>query len=166
MTKQNKLTCSVKLNEIIKAREIAEVIEKECDDYKISRNRSAGVTPNEDALIRYYEQKLADKKLEDYNVEQSREKLIETCKDQGSKIVDMKHEIDLIVNLIDTVNLVNVLDKNESAYSIHRLLICDGGLENISRTLKAKLDDLEEIACTLFDIDDDEIVEPLQMEEG
>lgn len=165
MSKTNAAIGNKSIEGIVKAREVAKTIEKECPRYKISKERAVGVTMNEIALIEYYEQKLTAKKLDDYNIIQSRERLIETCKDQGSKIVDLKHEIDLIINFIDTVNLVNVLDKKEAAYSIHQLLISDGGLKNISRTLKAKLGDLEEMACTLFDIDDDEIVEPLQIEE-
>lgn len=134
----------------------AKEIAKNINDFKFIKGTKEGITPNEFLLIDHYEQRLADMKLSYADDTQKRKVQVETCKDQGSKIVDLKHEIDLIVNFVDTVNLVSVTKRNDEAlYTLHKILICDGGLENISRTLKAKLDDLEEMACTLFDIDED-----------
>ena len=126
MSKINAAIGNKSIEGIVKAREVARTIEKECSRYKISKDRAVGVTMNEIALIEYYEQKLTAKKLDDYNIKQSRERLIETCMDQGSKIVDLKHEINLIVNFVDTVNLVSVTKRNdESLYTLHKLLMDD-----------------------------------------
>lgn len=76
------------------------------------------------------------------------------CTDQASKIVDIKRELGLIKNLVNTVHLVSILDKKEPAFSIHSLLIGDGGLENIRQTIESVLDSLEEVANNLFGIDE------------
>ncbi|WP_375180563.1 hypothetical protein [Enterococcus rotai] len=90
------------------------------------------------------------------NKEELNEAQIDKCIDQASKIITLKHELGLINNYIDSVNFASVLDKKESAFSVHRLLIGDGGLENIGRTIECVLDNLEDIANTLFNIDESE----------
>ncbi|WP_348920145.1 hypothetical protein [Enterococcus rotai] len=109
---------------------------------------------------------ISNKSIEGNSKARELAEVIEKCKDQASKIVALKHELGLVVNYISSVNLVNALDENEAAFSLYGLLIHEQGLENIARTIDAKLEDLETIACTLFDIDDDEITESLQMEQG
>lgn len=84
---------------------------------------------------------------------------IGTCIGQASKIVDIKHELRLIQNLIDTVGLVSVLDKKEAAGAIYRILIGDEALGNMSRTIDTVLDNLEAVAVTLFDINESEVAE-------
>jgi hypothetical protein len=80
----------------------------------------------------------------------------EKCADQASKIVALKHELGLIGNYIDIVSFVSVLDKNEAAGAIHGMLIGEGALDNMSRTIEIVLDNLEDIANTLFNISESE----------
>lgn len=128
---------------------------KNIKGFKFIKGTKDGITPNEFLLIDHYEQQLADIQLSMTDEGQKRKEQVETCKDQASKIVDLKHEISLIISFISSVNLVNALDKKEAVYAMYGLLVREGGLKNISRTLEAKLGDLEEMACTLFDIDED-----------
>lgn len=79
-----------------------------------------------------------------------------TCIDQASKIVDIKHELGLIQKLINTVSLVSVLDRREAAGAIYSILIGEKALDNVSRTLDVVLNNLEDIATTLSDIDGSE----------
>lgn len=91
---------------------------------------------------------MSDKKLNDSQ--------INTCIDQASKIVDVKHELGLIQNLINIVSLVSVLDRREAAGAIYSILIGEKALDNVSRTLDVVLNNLEDIATTLSDIDGSE----------